>query len=469
MGRLEALQQRAADIAGRLARTLKENKVPLIISHHDADGLAAASLLAKALTRKQGHFHLRIVSDVTIALLQRLRELEPALIVFTDLGAGFAEQFGRHFEENWLVIDHHELPTPELDQPATFNSWQFGFDGGIEIASGGMSYQVARQLDEANVDLAWLAIVAAIGDRQDRGPGRSLMGLNRQILEDARATEWLTVKTDLVLYGRETRPIHESIAATTTPFLPGLTGNADTCLAVVHGAHIPVREDGRWRTLADLTDEEKSSLVDALLPHLTAAGAGARVGELFGEVYTLLREDEYSPLRDAREFGTLLNACGRMSRAGVGAAICLGDRDAALDEAEQILGEYRQTLSRYIQGLLSDARRIVDHGRLIRFVGDQFVDEQMVGSLASVLGGIAAYSDRCVLVQTQAADGTARFSARRGEHVPGTINLGTTLREAAALAGGTGGGHGVAAGARVPAAKVSEFIAAVAERVSASG
>ena len=59
--------------------------------------------------------------------------------------------------------------------------------------------------------------------------------------------------------------------------------------------------------------------------------------ELIGYTYTFPREDRRSFLRDCREFSTMLNSCGRISKAGVGIGVCMGDRNKLLREGENIL------------------------------------------------------------------------------------------------------------------------------------
>ena len=69
-----------------------------------------------------------------------------------------------------------------------------------------MAYMLALAIDERNKDLSPLAIIGALGDRQDSGPGRSLTGLNRKALEDAMEKGLVTVSKDFLFHGRETRP-----------------------------------------------------------------------------------------------------------------------------------------------------------------------------------------------------------------------------------------------------------------------
>jgi len=79
---------------------------------------------------------------------------------------------------------------------------------------------------------------------------------------------------------------------------------------------------------------------------------------LIGYTYTFPREDRRSFLRDGREFSTMLNSCGRISKSGVGIAICMGDRNKILREGETILSEYRKLIREYMNVLTNERWRI---------------------------------------------------------------------------------------------------------------
>lgn len=467
MGRFDAFLEKVDHIASVIVGAVKENRNVIIVAHLDADGLSSAAIIAKAIMRKKGRFLLRIVGDLSRHSLGRLREGDYDLHIFCDIGGGISSQIAEHLGSRWLVIDHHWIPPEERRMENVLNAWQFEYDGSREISAAGTAYLVAKQMDEANIDLSWLSIVGAAGDRQDQGERRSFIGLNQKIVEDAIRMRALSVTTDLVLYGRETRPVHEAIAATTTPYIPGLSGNRDACLAALTSAGLRLQENGRWRTIAELTETEKRKVVEAIIPHLVSAARGtAPVDELIGEVYTLDREDEYSPLRDVREFATVLNACGRMKKPGLGIAICLEDRGQALQEAERVLADYRQVLNRYVQTVLTEIGRLVEKPSLAMIIGDGLVDEDMLGSLASVISNVARFSGRVVLVRTTTTEGDVKFSARKAVGCDPEIDLGLVMRECAAEVGASGGGHDAAAGARIPSHQLQEFARLVDQRLA---
>ena len=154
------------------------------------------------------------------------------------------------------------------------------------------------------------------------------------------------------MYGRETRPIFRALAYTTSPYLPNLSGCEDNCLALLTNAGIPIKEGDRFRTLSDLSQDEKQKLLNAIISYFNGQGFQSSVVlNLVGTVYTLTNEPPGSPTRDAREFSALLNACGRTGNPSVGISVGLGDRRTALEEANQVVATYRKTLASYMEWL----------------------------------------------------------------------------------------------------------------------
>jgi single-stranded-DNA-specific exonuclease len=464
---LAALMTRASNLSGVISRFRHEKKRILVVTHIDADGLSSGAVAFHSLARSGAMVSVRALPDLDMRAIESLRADKFDLYVFTDLGSGLVAELEKAFGENFLVVDHHQLPPEDAARPNVLNAWGFGYDGGTEACSSTMAYMLAIAIDEKNKDLSSLAIIGALGDRQDSGEGRSLVGLNKKALQDAVEEGLVEVTKDFLFHGRETRPVHEAIAMTYTPFIPGLSGAKDSSLAALSGAGLSLKERGRWRNLAELSTEEKQKLMEVLTAYIGSNGGGAAiVSELVGEVYSLPLEDSLTPLHDGREFATLLNACGRMDATDVGIAICLGDRDQALSGATKLIVEYRGKLNKAIQ-YLQTGDKVSVHGDVTVVIGDDFIEERMTGSISSLLASSDKYKDKMVLVRTRSGETELKFSSRLGDAFNKEVNLGLILKEAAEAVGGVGGGHSMAAGAKIPATKEEEFIAVVVERVSA--
>ena len=97
--------------------------------------------------------------------------------------------------------------------------------------------------------------------------------------------------------------------------------------------------------------------------------------------------DQQTHVRDAREFSMMVNACGRMRKAGVGIGICMGDRDKLLAEGEEIATKYRVTLSNYASTLFAEKWRLIDYGTSVFVNGEGVLGVNMLGGVSSLLSG----------------------------------------------------------------------------------
>jgi RecJ-like exonuclease len=157
----------------------------------------------------------------------------------------------------------------------------------------------------------------------------------------------------------------------------------------------------------------------------------------------------------------MLNACGRIGKAGVGIAVCMGDRNDMLSAAEEIMKSYRTTLRNYLSTIFADKWRVTDDGRTVFVNGDGLVAEDMLGAVSSLLSGSPSVGDRLVFVRTLASDGTYKFSSRKSIGIRSQANLGLIMRHCAEALGGAGGGHAAAAGCRIPSTVLEDFLANV--------
>jgi len=467
MADLEGLLARYRSLAPDVTRVIRSGKRIMIVTHIDADGLCSGSTVFAALMRKGANATLRTIPDLDSRAIAELDTQNFDFYIFTDLGSSLVEEIGAAFQGRCLVLDHHQIQEKDAANPSVVNSWRYGFDGGNEACSSAMAYFFASAVDPTNDDLSPLAVVGALADRQDTGPGRSLTGLNRAAMEDAQARGLLTVTRDLMFTGRETRPIHEAIALTSTPFLKGLTGSKDAALAALHQSGLTLKDGGTWRTISSLSPEEKMKLTEVIASTLGPVdGATEAMASLVGETYTFEFEDPFTPLRDAREFGTLLNACGRMGAAGTGISICLGDRTEALKAAMKTLADYRSGINKALGALTSEPSRLEQHGIVILVNGEGIVDEKLLGPVISILTSSPEFKDKVVVGSAESRDSDLKISSRVGDAFAGNVNLGVIMREAAEAVDGVGGGHAMAAGAKIPSSKAESFSKAVVERIS---
>lgn len=460
------LDQALSYFHDRISDCIKTGKNISVITHLDCDGITSGSIVTKSLIRSGAKCTVRTVNEFSKNIIEKMKSDSRQFHIITDLGGGFAKDIDEALGEDWIVVDHHQIPHEEFDNQKVINAWKYDVDGGKDVSAGGMAYLVSKALHKENTDLAWIAVVAALGDRQDQGEKKSFTGINLEIASTAKKNNQVEIDLDILLVGRETRPLPDALAFTSQPFIEGLTWNRDACLSLLNSSGIKLKDGSRWRVPAELTEDEKRILLQTISKYISTKNASDILDELVGYTYTLSGEDKRSFLRDAREFSTMLNSCGRIRKAGVGIAICMGDRTKMLQEGENILVEYRTFLRTYMNTLSSERWRITDNGHYLMVNGEGLVPENMTGAVSSLLGGSQKNTGKIIILRTNGEEGTIKFSSRKSTGCKSMVNLGLLMRECAARVSGVGGGHAAAAGARITKDKLDEFLDYLEKNVS---
>ena len=219
----------------------------------------------------------------------------------------------------------------------------------------------------------------------------------------------------------------------------------------------------------DLTPEEKKTLLSAIADHLVSKGlAGDIVSDLVGDVYTLTHEEPWTPLRSAREFSVLLNATGRMDKAGLGAAICMGDREKCLEEATAVIQDYRRDIHKYLRWVTEKPGRLEELENIYVVRGNGFIDEKVLSPVCTILSTTLTRLGKPIIAYaTISGEDQIKVSSRGSEPLlQKGLNLGDIMQLASQKCSGRGGGHDVAAGAQIPINKVDSFIKLVDKLVS---
>ncbi|RMF90248.1 MAG: DHH family phosphoesterase [Methanobacteriota archaeon] len=456
-------------VAVERVKALDEKSSVLLVGHDDADGLTAGAITYKAMLREGFTPHLRCVKRVDRRFLEEIAAGQQDLVVFSDSGSGQLPVIAELLlgDRQVIVLDHHEPVELEHENLCHVNPHLEGVDGAREISGAGVSYLFARELDSRNRDMAHLAVIGALGDVQDAEG--TLKGLNREIAEDAVEGGLLKIEKDLRFFGRQTRPLYKAIEYTTEPFIPGLSGNESACVQFLSDLGIPAKKNGEFTKLADLDEEEKKRLTTALILKMIEHKMDVKTAEsIVGDVYTVLAEEKRTILRDAKEYTSLLNACGRYERYGVGVGICLGDRGEVYEQALTLLEEHKRHISSCYEWINENLERIRDAGSVYAVHAHKELSENVIGTVASMIVNSRLLNPvKPVVAFADTADGEeVKVSSRATkELVDRGLNLGEALRYAAEKTGGEGGGHDIAAGAQVKHGAEDEFLRFVNEKV----
>jgi len=437
MGNEEAFFARCEEARAQAMRM----REPLIVHHYDCDGITSGSIVAGSLEKAGKPFRTQVVRKLDSAFLASIAR-EPE-IIFVDLGSGTREIEG--LSGNVVVIDHHQ---PKTTAHLQANPHLFGFDGGTDLSAAGCAYFVFREFVE-------LGIVGAIGDVQ--APLRSL---NALMLSAAVSQGAVAVEKDILLFGRNSRPLRQFLLYADEPYLPGLTGQEDACNSLLQELGIEQKNGEKWRTYSDLSFEEKRTLVSSLAELLALRSSPQAASRLVGDTYNLLSMPQGTLLRDASEFSTLLNACGRNGRPELGVSVCL-KRTGAYDEAQALLAEHRKNLR---AGIEFASKNTIDLGKFLFLDARGIIPDSIIGVVAGML--FAGTRQKPILALSLEEKGKIKLSTRGTRKlVEAGLNLSAILAECCAQVGGVGGGHNIAAGATIPEEKLEEFMKEFAARL----
>lgn len=270
---------------------------------------------------------------------------------------------------------------------------------------------------------------------------------------------------DLLLYGRNTRPLFRSLEILTDPPIPGVSNTMNGCVSMLNDLGISYKNNGTLRKLADLTDDEKRRLSTELITRAMTDVPDEFVkyvpGLIVGEVYTLLKEKENSMLRGADEFSTCINATARNEQPLIGLEVARGDRRVYYGAMLKLLKHHRRNIAKGMEFIRKNGLEKGPEGYLQYFDATGSLKETFVGTVAGLtLGneGCDPYKPIAGIVRT---NGVAKVSARCSKLLfLSGIDLARAIRQAARSVGGEGGGHAVACGAQVEEDQVPVFVQA---------
>jgi len=419
-----------------------------IVTHHDTDGITSGAILVKALQREDRKFKTSILKHLDKSSVDGLIKQNSQIIFLLDFGSAYIESF-RNTSAQVFILDHHEIKNPDVPSNVfLINPMLFESEDSIDnIGASAITYLFAKELNQANIDLASLAIVGMIGDF--RKAKNSIIG--NGIMRDAKD---LTIKRSLLLLFPATRPLHKALEFSSNIFIPGVTGSSEGALNLLEEAGIKLQEGGGYRTLLDLTPEETSKLLN-----LISLNRGNE--NMVGDIYLV---KFFNHLEDARELSALINGCGKMGHGYVALEMCLGSKKAK-STAESIYSAYKHSLITGLKWIASN-KKIEGENYLIVDAGNQIKDT-LIATLMSIISFSFVYPSGKVLIgMADTEGGRLKVSSRICGNEDVGINLNYFLEPIARAVGGEGGGHKRAAGCLIPKDRAEEFLSILQKELS---
>ncbi|MBI4894328.1 MAG: DHH family phosphoesterase [Candidatus Aenigmarchaeota archaeon] len=437
--------ERAAAASKELIRTRRVK----VLSQFDADGITSAAILTKALVREDASFEVRILKQLTSDIIADLKPTEDDLLILSDFGSGQLDMLSEVIERtNVVILDHHEPRKFEHPNLIHVNPL---LTGEAEMSASIVCYMFAKFLDHRNADLVDIAMIGAAADEADEK--WEFKGFIKRVLDEGVAMGKISVVRGLRLYGRNTRPIYKSLAFTFDPFIPGISGSESQAIQFLSDLGIPVKNGTEWRTLKDLTMEEQQKMASAMIMERLRTEDDA--SDIFGDIHTLFGRPE--ELQDVREFGTLINACGRTGNHDIALRILLGDY-SVMDRCWSVMEGYRATIAQGINWVRNNQKSIVSAPKATIIVARGSISEMVIGTVSTiVLSSGIIDPGKPVFGMAYTADGRIKVSGRVSKALKG-INIKDIISAVAESLGGEGGGHVSAAGGLIPRDREADFI-----------
>lgn len=427
-----------------------------LISHLDADGISASAILTNLLNLENRKYTISILQQLTKDDILKMSKETDKYFIFSDLGSGQLKDINTFLKDKDIIIlDHHEIPETEIPENVThINPHSFEIDGSKEISGAGVAYLFTEKVNPESEKLAHIAIIGAIGDVQEEN---GFLHLNNQILQKALKQETIRTKKGLRVFGRQTRPIHKVLEYSSDPHIPGVSGSESGAIQFLHHLGINPKKSNDWKKMIDLNEDEMKKLVTGIIMK--------RLGEVnpedvIGEIYTLPNEKRQSPTRDAREFATLLNACGRMNRASCGIGTCLGiEKDIKM--ALQTSADYKKEIVfaiNWYEENKDNPEKIIKGNNYIIINAKNEIRNTIIGTLASIISKGNDIQENTYIMSLARMEKSTKVSLRSTKTDNENLDLREIVKKITEIVGGEAGGHMQAAGALIPIEKEAEFI-----------
>lgn len=415
-----------------------KDKPVRIISHYDTDGISSAAIVGKALQRIDKKFSIRIVKGLDKEIInQELKRNGREVLLFTDLASGSLDYF-QNLKNPIFILDHHEINKQKLKKVKQnvriINPHLFGNE---ETCGAGICYFFAKAISTDNVDLAKLAVIGIIGDRQEN----NLSKFNQQIIKEAKE---LIIKKGLLIFSA-TRPLKYSLEYSTSIYIPGVTGSSIGVVELLRETRIDPN-----KTLYELSDEEMSRLITAIL---VKRASYDKKEEIVGNIYLL---KFFNQLEDVRELSVLINACSRLGYPDIALSFCL-ENEKAKQEAQEIYIRYKQELISALREV-EKINKIEGNGFVIINAKDKIKDT-IIGTICSILSSSLNYESGTILIGMAYNGDKIKVSARIAGH--DSKNLKEILERVVVNLEAEVGGHQRAAGCLIRKQDEEKFLEAL--------
>lgn len=459
---VEKFYNAADEIASFLKPRLKDRVRVKINTHTDPDGISAGNILARCLNYYDVPFHISFGGPPDEEDVEELSEQDYDLFVFIDQGTGQFSMIEEHLLEGAgkevLVLDHHPGKVEERPGFALLNPHTFGLNGAKDVSAAGVVFSVVERLDDRFKSLSEMALVGALGDRQKHKLGFS--GINQEILDLAVEENVISVREGLKLDGR-TSPLTDVLSHSVRPYLLGLSGREDKCEELIEDLDFDPDT-----VIEEIDFEDEKKLREEILDRIEMDPDEDFKDNLWGEIYTPKVRQAVGP-ENLHCYVTMLDACEKLGRLEAGFSALLGN-ESSRNEAIGTLREYQESMIETIDWFISNEEKIktTDQIRHV-YVGDEIETKMLGEALSIALESGVIDGDLPLIGIGDLGENRIKVSARASSKYVGP-DIGEILGKVSRELGGSGGGHDVAAAARLLRERKDEFVKKVDHQMNES-
>ncbi len=430
------LPSKLLSILSKAADTVRGHGLIQVYSHYDTDGITAASIIGKALSRAGKEFRITIFPTLSEDYMEVIEKTASECILVTDLGASYIERLAE-IDCDVIVLDHHTVGATS-EKVIYANPHLFGVDGMTSGCGATMAFLFAITLDERNWDLAPLAVAGMVGDRQHLN---GISGFNTFVMKGAEERGLVEeMPGSMIPVGN----LRRELLISTDPYIRGVSGNPEGVSALLKDAGIPEDKNSR-----DLTPEENTKLSSLIAVKLIEQGVSReKLEEMARTRYYLTGWH-----MDAEGLSSLLNSCGRQDLPSIGVGAGMGDPDC-LKTAEELDGKSREELTEKVVEL-DESKGITEMKNI------QWFDSSASGFTGMLCATAMSYignPDKPTLGINSSKEPANISSRGTFSQLAAGVDLAAAMKEGCASVGGEGGGHKIAAGGSVSPAKVEAFL-----------
>ncbi|MHA1198355.1 MAG: hypothetical protein ACTSQF_03290 [Candidatus Heimdallarchaeaceae archaeon] len=338
----------------------KNEKTVAIIAKAHPDNISATGIIISCLRKLETGSHAIIISNFE-NIEDRVKKTNYATYIFIGFEANeLPNKLMKDEKKKFIIIDHNFTVDKRMKIPweslQILSLKSFDLTSNL-LANSGIAYLIASGFNDDYYKYAGLAILGGLSKKQINQKSQKLIGINLLILEEGKENKVLKETTGTRIPGRESQPIHLALKYSNNPFFPGLTGNESACTSFVSQLGISMKnQDGNYRTISSLTDDETRKLNDGLISLLMGEKGQplTEISKLIGPIYILETETEKDQTRNLEEYLWLLDGAIQLNKYGLALAIVLGDRENLFDKLLRELSNYHGKATTIIEEIIKN-------------------------------------------------------------------------------------------------------------------